>query len=120
MPARSPRQRLQDVLDAIADIERFTAGKSFEQYQADALVRRATERLIEIISESSRHLPQALKDKHASVPWQPIADIGNVFRHAYDRVNDRRVWAVVTDDLRPLKQAVQAMFADTERQPGTR
>lgn len=68
MPARDPRQRLRDILDAIADIERFTAGKSFEQYQADALVRRATERLIEIIFESSRHVPQALKDKYPSVP----------------------------------------------------
>ena len=116
MPARSPRQRLQDILDAIADIERFTAGKSFEQYQNDALVRRATERLIEIVSESSRYVPQALKDKHPSVLWRPIADIGNIFRHAYDRVNDRRVWTVVTDDLRPLKLAVQAMVAELENQ----
>ena len=61
MPPRSPRQRLQDILDAIADIERFTAGKTFEQYVADALVRRAVERLVEIVSEASRHVPQALK-----------------------------------------------------------
>jgi uncharacterized protein with HEPN domain len=119
MPARDPRQRLQDILDAIADIERFTAGKSFEQYQADALVRRATERLIEIISESSRHVPQTLKDKYPSVPWQAIADIGNVFRHAYDRVNDRRVWAVVSDDLKPLKKTVQTMAAEIEKTRGS-
>ncbi len=114
MPPRNPRQRLQDILDAIAEIERFTAGKSFQQYVADALVRRAVERLVEIVSEASRHLPQSLKDDHPSVPWRQVADIGNVLRHAYDRLNDRRVWAVVTDDLAPVKQAVQAMVGDVE------
>lgn len=118
MPARSPRQRLQDILDAIAEIERFSAGKSFEQYVADALVRRAIERLVEIVSEASRHVPQALKDKHPSVPWRQVADIGNIFRHAYDRVNDRRVWTLVTDDLAPLKRAVEAMVAEIETRGG--
>jgi len=115
MPPRSPRQRLQDILDAIDEIERFTAGKSFERYAADALVRRAVERLVEIVSEATRHLPQSLKDDHPSVPWRQVADIGNVLRHAYDRLNDRRVWTVVTDDLAPLKQAVQAMVRDIEK-----
>lgn len=114
MAARSPRQRLQDILDAIDDIERFTAGMSFAGYQADSLVRRATERSVEIVSESSRHVPQSLKDTHPSVPWRQIADIGNVFRHAYDRINDRRVWAVVTDDLRSLRRSVESMIAEIE------
>ena len=81
MPPRGPRQRLQDILDAIADVERYTAGKLFADYEADPLLRRAVERWIEIVSEASRHVPQALKDKHPSVPWRQVADIGNIFRH---------------------------------------
>ena len=114
MPRRGARQRLQDILDAIADVERFTAGKSFDVYLADTMLRRAVERSVEIVSEASRHIPAALKDRHPSVPWRQIADIGNVFRHAYDNVNDRRVWTVVTDDMAPLKHAVVLLSADEE------
>lgn len=118
MPPRGSRQRLQDILDAIAEIERFTAGISFAQYVADALVRRAVERSIEIVSEASRHLPESLKENHPSVPWRQVADIGNVLRHAYDRLNDRRVWAVVTDDLAPLRDAVRSMVRAIEEEEG--
>ena len=48
------------------------------------------------------------------MPWRQVADIGNIFRHAYDRVNDRRVWTLVTDDLAPLKRAVEAMVASID------
>jgi uncharacterized protein with HEPN domain len=118
MPARGPRQRLQDILDAIADIERFTAGKSFDQYCAEAMLRRAVERLVEVISEASRHVPHTLKDQHPAVPWRQIADIGNVFRHAYDRINDRRVWSTVTDDLGPLKRAVESITTNIDKSKG--
>ena len=48
---------LQDIPDAIARIESFTEGISFEEFLAKAMLRDAVERNIERISEASRHLP---------------------------------------------------------------
>ena len=43
-----------------------------------------------------------------------MADFGNVLRHGYDGVVDARVWEIVTDDLPPLKAAVEAMLREGE------
>ncbi|WP_426125318.1 HepT-like ribonuclease domain-containing protein [Pararhizobium sp. PWRC1-1] len=42
------------MLNAITGIERATAGKTFENYQGDWLLKHAVQRAIEIISEASR------------------------------------------------------------------
>jgi uncharacterized protein with HEPN domain len=39
---------------------------------------------------------------------------GNVLRHDYPRVKDPRVWQIVTNDLPPLKGAVEAMLRAAE------
>ena len=69
----------------------------------------AVERCLERLSEASRHAPPYLLATHPEVPWRAVADIGNVLRHAYDQVIHTRIWAVVTEDLPPLKAAVEAM-----------
>jgi uncharacterized protein with HEPN domain len=102
---RDPRIVLEQMLEAIADIEQITAGRSFEAYGADRLARRAVERCIEIVSEACRRLPPDLKDGHPAIPWPKIASIGNVLRHDYDVVNDATIWHAATVDLLPLKAA---------------
>ena len=59
-------------------------------------------------------VPPPLKANHPNVPWRQIADIGNIFRHAYDHVNDQRVWSTVTEDLAPLKRAIETMTASID------
>ena len=116
MIERTARQRLQDMLDAIEAIEKYAAGKTFDDYGREGILRHAIERNVEIVSEASRHVPDQLKAPHSEISWRSIADIGNVFRHGYDRVNDRRVWRIVTAELQPLKVAVLAMIAEVERE----
>jgi uncharacterized protein with HEPN domain len=42
----------------------------------------------------------------ADVPWRQIRDLGNLLRHAYDKVDLEIIWRTVTDDLPPLRNAV--------------
>ncbi|WP_103932618.1 HepT-like ribonuclease domain-containing protein [Bryocella elongata] len=32
--------------------------------------------------------------------------MGNILRHAYDRIEEETIWNTIQDDLPPLKQAV--------------
>ena len=99
--------RLEDILEAIDEAQRFTAGMRFEDYLANPLVRRGVERCIEIVSEASRHIPAKRKAAHPQVPWRNIADIGNVLRHGYRLVDHKVIWSVVGDHLPALHQGVQ-------------
>lgn len=52
--------RLQDILDAIEQIDVLLNGKTFADLQNDRILRAAFERFLEIISEASRHIPKEM------------------------------------------------------------
>ena len=111
MPASRPgRLRLFDILDCIASIDRVAAkvrsggaDYSIEQW-------RATERWLEIISEASRHIPADWKAQEPAIPWRQIADIGNLIRHSYDRLDMQTLKEIVEDDLPALREAAERLY----------
>lgn len=94
------------MLAAIDGIESAIIGKSFAEYQDSWLLRLATQRGIEIISEASRGLPIEAKALRSDVPWQRISAIGNVLRHEYHSLADQVLWGVLIDELPLLKIAL--------------
>jgi uncharacterized protein with HEPN domain len=92
---RSPMERLSDIAVSIEKIGRFLEGKIFEDFAGDALIYDAVVRNLEIISEASRHLGEALKSEMQDVPWRKVADMGNWLRHAYEKTEDRILWETI-------------------------
>lgn len=93
---------IDGILDAVRDV-------GMEEFRSSWVLRHAVQRGLEIISEASRHIPEDLATRHPTIPWRQIRDIGNVLRHAYHRVDDEVVWAVIENDLAPLRRAVVTM-----------
>lgn len=116
MIKRSVRVRLEDMLEAIDGCVELVRGKSFEDYQRNFGLRRAVERCVEIVSEASRHLPEALKDKHPESNWPEIRAIGNFLRHEYQRVDDLVIWRVATRYFPDLRTTIIAMLSDVNEQ----
>jgi uncharacterized protein with HEPN domain len=114
MVARSTHIRLLDMQEAILALQRIYESTQFEDAKASWTICRAVERGLEIISEASRHLPDDMKTSESQIPWRQIADIGNVLRHAYDRVDFRFLWALMEQDLPPLAEAVERLLDQTE------
>lgn len=102
---RKDLDRLHDIADAIADIERYTsAGKA--RFDADELVRTWCLRHIEIIGEAVARLSEEARTKYPTAPWRDIVGMRNALIHGYFDVDWEAVWAVVERDLGPLKAAV--------------
>jgi len=103
---------LHDVLTACRLLEDFTRGKSYADYQADALLRAGVEREFITIGEA---LMQA--EKRDAAVLKPIGSLRqiigfrNVLVHGYSAIADATVWGVVENDLPSLKQQVEAMLA---------
>ena len=106
--------RLDDIQQALEDIDRLLGGLTLEEAARRREVIAAYERFLEIVSEASRHIPQALKDEFAEVPWRRIADLGNVLRHAYHRSDLKVLWAIYEIDLPKLKPVIDRMKARSE------
>lgn len=82
-----------------------------ESLSEDSKTIYAVVRCLEIISESSRRLPDDLKARHPSIPWRAIAGAGNIYRHDYEEVASDIVWNTVKFALDPLPEAVKEEIA---------
>lgn len=96
MIKRSVRVRLEDMLEAVDGTLAIVDGLTFDSYQQSFATRKAVERCVEIVSEASRHLPEALKAKHPESHWPEIRAVGNLLRHEYQRVDDLVMWRIAT------------------------
>lgn len=87
------------------------AGVTLRAFKSDIRKRWLVERGLEIISEASRHLPDAMKARHPGIPWPKVAGIGNVLRHDYEHVAHDVLWSLVRDNLPTLEAACRAELA---------
>jgi uncharacterized protein with HEPN domain len=102
---------LTDIIEAIALILSEMSGVTLEAFESDRRKRWIVERGIEIISEASRRLPDALKERHANIPWPKVAGIGNVLRHEYEHVAHDVLWRLVREDLPRLENVCREELA---------
>jgi uncharacterized protein with HEPN domain len=79
------------------------------------MLRRAAERALQIISEAAKTLPPELTARYPQAPWHAIVGIGNVLRHEYQAIDDRRLWNILIVHLPQLRPVILTMIAELER-----
>ena len=107
MPSDSEQTALRDIVYHIDLAVHFTTGLEYEAFANDLRTFYAATRCLEIVSEASRRLSDALKARHPSIPWRQIAGAGNVYRHDYEDVAASFVWATIRNDLPLLRTVVE-------------
>jgi len=106
------RTRLQHVVDAGEAILRFTAGKSFEDYHRDEMMRAAVERMFTIVGEALREAARVSPSIRHDLPdYRVIVDFRNVIVHDYATVYDEGVWRIIANHLPLLLSEVRALLA---------
>lgn len=112
MATDSPRLRLLHIRDEIDGITATLKETNFERYSQSYPMRRAAERAVQIISEAAKSLPKDMLDKYPEAPWRAIIGIGNILRHEYQRVDDRRLWDIATVHLPHLHPIILRMLEE--------
>ena len=109
---RDPRAYLWDALHAGELLAEFSAGKSFADYQADALVRSAVERQFEIVGEALNQLSKVDSALASAIPDLPrIVAFRNILIHGYATVDDALVWQALTDKIPALRMVLVELLA---------
>ena len=99
--------RLLDILEAISDIEGVTKDLTFDKFVSEKTSRLAIERLLEIICEASRFIPDEVKRAEPGIDWRKMIDFGNLLRHAYHMTKAEIVWDIIQTHLPPLKSCAE-------------
>jgi uncharacterized protein with HEPN domain len=102
------RDALEDMRENIARVTQFVHGLDLEGFLVDMKSFYAATRGLEIISEASRRLSPAFKERFPEIPWKDVAGSGNIYRHNYEDVLERRVWNTIHEALPPLRAIIDA------------
>lgn len=109
---RSPLPRLQDIIEASAQLNLLTKGRTLDQLATDWGFRMACQHGVLIIAEAANGLPPDLRDRYPEVPWRNIITMGHKLRHEYFRIDVDILWDAVTNHLPALERTVRRMIAD--------
>ncbi len=91
------------IFDAINAIERFTKGKSREEFIGDELLSSAVIKKFEIVGEACSRLSEEFRKTHNDIPWKEIIGMRNILIHDYFGTDLGGVWNSVKEDLPKLK-----------------
>ncbi len=105
-------RRLAHLLEAGDAILTFTAGKTFDDYRGDRVLRLAVERLFTIVGEALREAARADASVERAIPeYRMIVDFRNVVVHNYVKLFDEAIWHIRTVDLPILLERVRALLS---------
>lgn len=103
------RVRIDDILEAIDRIRRYTRGLDEAAFCADDRTVDAVVRNLEIIGEAAKKVPADVARRHSSIPWNRMAEVRNVLVHEYHSVDPAIVWSTIHHDLPPLVGPLREM-----------
>lgn len=107
---------LYDIENSILEIESFffSNPKDFFIYKQNIMLKRATERNLEIIGEAVNKIIK--KDPtflNKITEARSIIGLRNHVIHAYDSVSDENIWSVLINHLPKLKTEIQELIQNS-------
>ena len=108
---RRDRQRLEDILEAIERIEKYSR-EGRTAFDRDELVQTWIVHHLQIVGEAVRALTDETRGRRPDIPWLQIAGMRNILVHDYFGIDLNEVWTAVERDLPPLKGAVVSLLSD--------
>ena len=97
---RGAEERLLDMLEAVAAIERYRhLGR--EELDRNELLQVWFLHHLRIIGEAARAMPEEVRRLAPEVPWRELVGMRHVLVHGYFRIDTDLVWETVSGTSRP-------------------
>jgi uncharacterized protein with HEPN domain len=110
---RDPRAYLWDARQAAGRVVAYVAGRTWQDYATDDLLRSAVERQFEVVGEALNKVRQAdpsLAGEIADLPR--IVAFRNVLIHGYATIDDQLVWEIATERAARLVETLNRLLGE--------
>ena len=106
---RDDRERLLDIQEAIARIEKYAA-QGREAFEHDELIQTWMLRQLQVIGEAARAMSEDFRVQHPELAWADMIGMRNVLVHIYFGIDLDLVWQAVEQSVPRLKQQVETIL----------
>ena len=101
--------RLRHMLDHTREASNLARSHSRSDLDTDRLLGLGLVRLLEIVGEAAGRISEGLRAEQTLIPWPRIVGLRNRLIHGYDSVDMDILWEILTNDLPPLIESLQAI-----------
>lgn len=108
---RDDRERLLDILEAIAKIQKYAA-RGREAFDNDELVQTWIVHHIQLIGEAANAVSDDLQKRHPEIAWPQIIAMRNILVHQYFEIDRDEVWTTVEFDMPELERKVTMILKE--------
>ncbi len=115
MSRHDPKVTLRQISDHAQRAQELCAQNTLPQILADWQKRSAFERVMEVLGEAVKRLPQALIARYPAVDWRGIAGMRDRVSHGYDGIDYDVLWKAVKDRIPGLLVTLDQMLRDLDR-----
>lgn len=105
---------LLDILNAARKVRQFTTGVTEEEFEGSDLLQSATMRQLGIVGEAARKVSQETRNARPEVPWSDMIGMRNRLIHEYSRINLKRVWDTIQNDIPRLITLIEPLVPPPE------
>lgn len=99
MSRRDPLVALRQMRDHAVEALALAADRTRRDLDTDRLLMHALTRLIEIVGEAARRVPEEVQKRHREIPWADVIGMRHRLIHGYDQVDLDVLWATLEVDL---------------------
>ncbi len=103
MKRENQKQLVEDMLEAMDKIDRYTKGLPYEKFVKNSILIDEVIGNLEIIGEASENIPEDTREEYPDIPWERMIGLKNV-------VDLSIVWEIVTRNLPETKPEIIAML----------
>jgi len=114
MTRKDPALFLEDILEAMNKIEKYTKDKDIEKFRSDSMTVDAVLRNLEVIGEASTNIPSEFREDNPEIPWKRMIGLRNIVIHEYFGVDLDIIWRIITKDIPETKPLIEELFVDIE------
>lgn len=93
---------INDILRSIQKIQRYTEGKTYEDFIGNELLRDGVIRNLEVIGEAVKNIPVNFRKKYPSVEWKKIDGLRDILIHEYFGIDYELLWDIVENKIPSL------------------
>jgi uncharacterized protein with HEPN domain len=101
-------RQIVEVCDKAVELRNST---TWEEFRGDWRKQMLGERLVEVLGEAVKRLPDDLRNRHPQLPWKKIAGTRDFIAHGYDSVDYEVIWGVLDVEADKLRKSVLAILA---------
>jgi uncharacterized protein with HEPN domain len=105
---------IQDIMEAINDIEKFVDGLDFDAFCSDNKTKSAAVWKIETIGFAAKNIPAEIKNKYKQLPWKQMAGTRDKIAHFYFGIDYKIVWKIIKEELPQIKPIIKTMLDEID------